>query len=587
MCNRFITILRFVAVALVLLLSSNVVTADGKRSNVHTWLKKYTLAPADARMVSRVYEIFEDVKNASDSIVHPSKLYIIESKSTPWAIALEDGNIILTTGAIDVIYNHDGSLYEQDARMAFVLGHELKHVIEDDFSHQRAYLALTESADSAIFQSSEDQATDRRALELSADEEGLIHASLAGYDTSAIFVKVASAANFLEHWAEQTHTISGSQYASPQERTDYLRKRYENIEIQVEFFRYGVRLAHFGDYENARVLLEDFYKIYESDRVLTNRGYVHLQLARADMDEALAYRFWFPDLLDLDSGFPVSVSRSMDPKMSIYARTHFEKAVKLLSKALNSSGNDMFTRMNLITAYLFLGEYSAARAVLEKVDNWDKQPQLLGLDAIITMQDKRLKNPWDSHSLELVNKLAGEPDAPHNLIYNYARILQENERPDQARPYWTKLAEHLSALPKNYQVMVCRELPDRHKCVDEIELSIVEQAPFKLSVKPGENINSKKTRKRVNAWNTKPIDSFSGIGAKIYTDNKGWTRLVIDSVVKLATVAKLDTDTQELLDVYGEPNQIVNTGSEQIWSYGPSWSALVMGNKVKELWVAQ
>jgi len=284
--HYFITI---ATLTLLLALSSNLVSAAGARSTAETWLKNYNQAPADARMVSRVQEIFEDVKRANDSVVHPSRLYIIESNSTPWAIALEDRNIILTTGAIDVIYNSDGSLYEQDARMAFVLGHELKHVIENDFSHHQAYLALSESADSAVFSVDTDQSAERKALELRADEEGLIHASLAGYNTSAIFSKVGGSANFLQHWAEQTNTISGSQYASPEERINYLRERYESIETRVEFFRYGVRLAHFGDYENALVLLEDFYKFYDSDRVLTNRGYVHLQLARAEMDEALAY----------------------------------------------------------------------------------------------------------------------------------------------------------------------------------------------------------------------------------------------------------------------------------------------------------
>jgi len=575
------------ALTLLLASSSSLVSAAGARSTAETWLKNYNQAPADARMVSRVQEIFEDVKRANDSVVHPSKLYIIESKSTPWAIALEDRNIILTTGAIDVIYNRDGSMYEQDARMAFVLGHELKHVIENDFSHHRAYLALTESADNEVFSIDADQSADRKTLELSADEEGLIHASLAGYDTSAIFSKVGGAANFLQHWAEQTNTISGNQYASPEERIDYLRERYENIEIQVEFFRYGVRLAHFGDYENALVLLEDFYKLYESDRVLTNRGYVHLQLARAEMDEALAYRYWFPDLLDLDSGFPVSASRSVVSQMPEKALKHLESAVELLTAGLNYSQNDLFTRMNLITAHLFLEEYSAARAVIEKIDNWDKQPQFLALDAIITLQDRRIKNPWDSYSVELVEQIVNEPDAPHNLIYNYARMLQENDRSEQAKQQWARLAARLSALPKNYQVMVCRQLDNKEKCAKQIDSFSVEHLPMKLALKPGDKINSKKARKMIKSWEIEPYKSFSGLGAMIYPGAKGRSHLVLDDEIKLVTLGNLDSDAHKLIDKYGQPEQIINTGLEQIWSYGPHWSALVVGNKVRELWIAQ
>ena len=579
-------ILLISALGLLLASSSNLFAA-GARSNVNTWLKNYNQAPADARMVSRVHEIFEDVKRANKSFVHPSKLYIIESKSTPWAIALEDRNIILTTGAIDVIYNRDGSLYEQDARMAFVLGHELKHVIENDFSHQRAFLALTESADSGVFSLDSNQSAERKTLELRADEEGLIHASLAGYDMSAIFSEVGGATNFLEHWANQTGTISGSRYASPQERIEYLRNLYKSIEIKVEFFRYGVRLAHFGDYENALVLLEDFYKFYESDRVLTNRGYVHLQLARAAMDEAVAYRYWFPDLLDLYSGFPLSAPRSVVTQLPENARRHLQKAVELLTKGLNYSEDDMFTRMNLIAAHLLLEEYSAARAVIEKIPNWEKKPQFLALDAIVTMQDKRLKNPWDSYSLELLEQLANEPDVPHNLTYNYARLLQENGKSERAKQYWEHLFARLSELPKNYQVMVCRQLDDKEKCVNQINSFSVQHIPLKLALNPGEKINSKKARKMIKLWNTEAVESFSGIGATIYPDDKGRSRLVLDDEVKLVTVGKLDSDTQQLVDKYGQPEQVINTGLEQIWSYGPHWSALVVDNKVRELWIAQ
>ena len=581
--HRFLVI----ATLVLLLVSSSSLVMAGARSNAGTWLKNYKQAPADARMVGRVQTIFEDVKRANDSLVHPSKLYIIESKSTPWAIALEDRNIILTTGAIDIIYNRDGSLYEQDARMAFVLGHELKHVIENDFSHHRAYLALTESADSAFFSSDNDQSTDRKTLELRADEEGLIHASLAGYDMSAIFSKVGGASNFLEHWAEQTGTISGSLYASPQERIDYLRNLYESIEIKVEFFRYGVRLAHFGDYKNALILLEDFYKFYESDRVLTNLGYVHLQLARAAMDEAVAYRYWFPDLLDLDSGFPVSASRSMVTQLPENARKHLHKAVELLTEGLNYSQDDLSTRMNLVTAHLFLEEYSAARAVIEKIDKWDAQPQFLALDAIITTYDKRLKNPWDSYSLELLEQLASRPDSPHNLIYNYARLLQENGRIEQAQHYWAKLVTHISELPKNYQVMVCRQLDDKEKCAKQIRSFSVEHLPMKLALNPGDKIDSKKARKLIKSWKTEPIETFSGIGAKIYPDDKNTTQLVLEDEVKIVTIGRLDSDTTQLVDKYGQPEQVINTGLEQIWSYGPHWSALVANHKVRELWITK
>jgi len=299
----------YTLIAALCLLIGSPAAASG--SNAISWLRENVQAPSDGFMVSRVLEIFDDVKRASGSQVHPSKLFIIQSNSIPWAIALEDKNIILTSGAIDVIYSGDDSMEKKDARMAFVLGHELKHVIENDFSHEQAYNNFSQSTVSDLVALNSEQSVNRRTLELLADEEGLIYASLAGYDTSAIFSGVGGADNFLEYWAKQTNTNNNNQHYSPAERIEYLKESYQSIDYLVEFFKYGVRLAHFGSYETSQRLLDDFYKVYESDRVLANRGYVHLQLARKEMLEQVAYRYWLPDLLNIDSGFPVMEIRQL------------------------------------------------------------------------------------------------------------------------------------------------------------------------------------------------------------------------------------------------------------------------------------
>lgn len=589
MAGGFFRALTRGVLVLLILSGAEPTIANGFRSNADTWLRSNALVPRNGFMVSRVHSIFEEVKKASGSLVHPSRLYIIQSNNEPWAVALEDKNIVLTSGAIDVIYGGDDSLKDKDARMAFVLGHELKHVIDDDFSHAEAYEYFSKSSVSELVSNGHEQSKNRKALELLADGDGLISASLAGYDTSAIFSNIGDANNFLQYWADQTSTNNSDQHNTPQERIDYLKEYYRSINDSVEFFKYGVRLAHFGDHTNARILLEDFYKVYESNRVLTNRGFVHLQLARAAMDEKMAYRYWFPDLLDLDSGLPISASRTFTLELPEEARRHLHQAVALLSTGLNSSEDDLSTRMNLITAHLFLDEYSAARAVMEKIDGWDEQPQLLGLDAIVVMQDKRLKNPWDTYSLEKLEQLASDPDSPHNLTYNFARILQENGRAELAKQYWLKLAADLPSLPKNYQIMVCRQLRDRSKCASDIEKYAVKQLHWNLpKIKPGDSIYSQEARGLIEKWNVKPIESYSSANAKILPNLDGASLLVIKDEVKLITIWKHGiVSTDELVNKYGSPSQIVSSSNEKIWSYGPQWSALVSGNKVREIWVAQ
>jgi len=239
--NRLSIRIVFSAICFAVFLTSTNLFAAGSRSNVSTWLRVNEPAPDDGFMVSRVQMIFEDVKRANDSLIHPTKLYIIKSNNVPWAIALEDKNIILTSGAIDVIYAGDDSLEMKDARMAFVLGHELKHVIENDFSHEQAYNNFSTSNVSSLIANNEDESVNRKTLELLADEEGLITASLAGYNTSAIFSGIGGADNFLEYWATQTNSSNSSQHHSAQERIDYLKSSYRSIDNLLQFFNYGVK----------------------------------------------------------------------------------------------------------------------------------------------------------------------------------------------------------------------------------------------------------------------------------------------------------------------------------------------------------
>lgn len=563
------------------------VAMAGSRSNADAWLKSHSLVPLDGFMVRRVHQIFDDVKRASDALVHPSRLFIIQSNSIPWAIALEDKNIVLTSGAIDVIYSSDDALDKKDARMAFVLGHELKHVVDNDFSHQQAYNSFSREAVSDLV-STDGSANTRKTLELLADEEGLINASLAGYDTSAIFSDIGDADNFLEYWARQTNTSIGDHHYTPRERIDFLKNSYKSIDNLVEFFKYGVRLSHFGDQENARVLLEDFHKVYESSRVLTNRGFVHLQLAREAMPEQLAYRYWFPDLLDLESGFPVSASRSVSSKLPEEARVHLMQAVTLLKKSLELSEDNHAARMNLISAYLFLNEFSSARAMMDAIADWDASPHLLSLDAIVVMQDKRLKNPWDTFTLEELQQSASADGAPADLIYNYARILQENDRAEQAQHYWSTLVNMLSSMPQNYQVMVCRQMQDKRACSQQISYPGDEPLPWQLQINPGDSINSQKVGELLKSWNTEPVKSVSGIDAQIYPDGKGNSLLILDGKVKLVCIKQHGVEfTDVLQERFGLPSQIVRSGNEDIWSYGSGWSALVAGNEVKEIWVAR
>ncbi len=560
----------------------------GTPSNASAWLAATNGSLSNGFMIERVHSIFNKVKRMGGSAALQSKLYIINSDSVPWAIALQDKNIILSRGAIDVIYGSNDSLDARDARMAFVLGHELKHVIDNDFWHESVYHSFAEGENVLI----EDELllSRRKEQELRADEEGFIYATLAGFSTKDIFSAVGNEQNFLEYWAQQTNTGSGKGHHSPASRIKFLHDRFKSLDNSVEFYKFGVRLAHFGRYEDARVLLEEFYKVYPSTQVLNNLGYVHLQLAREEMNADQAYQYWFPTLLELGSGFPNSSGRNLQTGLSAAATAHLETAVDLLKRGadLQSGVQDHLSRINLITAYLYLEQYSAARATLESISNWESNFQLLGLDALIVMQDKRLKDPWDTYSREKFAELAASNLAEDNIIYNYARLLEQRGRHGQAKQYWHRLKDKFDNLPRNYQIMVCRELVDDPECGNAIPEFRVRHQQWDLDIKPGDDIDSAMIRKKLSDWGQPFKESLAAIDAVVYRHPNGNAVLAIDGIIELVSIKQHGFDFKDhLRQVSGSPMVELDTGTEEIWSYGEQWSAVISDNVVREIWIAQ
>ena len=586
--NLFIR--RFFALITLFLAFCNTGVAD-TRSNAHSWIAAFGESPADAVLIRRVQSIYKRVKRASGGAGHQSRLFIVESDNLPWAVALQDKNIILTRGAIDVIYGSNDSKDAQDARMAFVLGHELKHVLDNDFWHEEVHYSLMRNT--SMQESNSRLQQRRRNDELRADEEGFVYASLAGFSTDAIFNSVGGEDNFLEYWARQTDTISGSGHYTPKQRIEFLASRYRSLDAAVEYFKFGVRLAQFGRLQDARILLEEFQKVYPSDQVLANLGYIQLQLARKVMPAEVAYRYWLPGVMSFESGMRRNPSRSLNFELNDDAIKHLEFAVETLEKAKSVYGYsaNSASAINLISAYMYLGRLADARAVLESVADWETNPQLLSLDALMVMEDKRLKDPWNTYAREKFEQLASNSIAENHLVYNYARLLAERGRHGQAGSYWNRLIEKLDQLPRVYQIMVCRQTRWPPECMEYEDTPSVSETQHQwvLDIKPGDDIDSQITREKLKDWGEPLRETLDDIDATIFRNRNGNSLLAIDGVVELLSVKQHGFNfTEHLRSENGGPVSISQLGSgETVWSYGSLWSALVYGNSVREVWIAQ
>ncbi|MEO5330455.1 MAG: M48 family metalloprotease, partial [Magnetococcus sp. YQC-5] len=95
--------------------------------------------------LAQIQNIFNRVQDAADKRGNRMpQLKVVNQPEHPWAIALPDGTILLSLGAIHLCYRNV-SQKEGDTRMAFVLGHELAHLAKNDFWDTDLYQAIAGS----------------------------------------------------------------------------------------------------------------------------------------------------------------------------------------------------------------------------------------------------------------------------------------------------------------------------------------------------------------------------------------------------------------------------------------------------------
>lgn len=110
-------------------------TAD-PRLKIDYWLKRYTQVTRmdQAEMAQKVFANLLAVADKPIGVL--PKLYIFSNLEFQKVFALPDGSIVLPLSVIDFCAK---SRKDVKARLAFLLGHELKHTVRDDYWIQRIF----------------------------------------------------------------------------------------------------------------------------------------------------------------------------------------------------------------------------------------------------------------------------------------------------------------------------------------------------------------------------------------------------------------------------------------------------------------
>lgn len=424
-----------------------VIGAESPKSRIDYWQKTYgELKPENDPRVARAQEIFSRVLNAAGKGKVKPRLLIIKDDALR-AEAIRDGSIIISKGALDVCYRD--SKWGDD-RLAFILGHEIAHQLNGDFGDVRFFEALKLSKKSdfenkerleeirnlkGFTDKGKEKPDQRKKKELDADDEGIIYASMAGFNTNAI-VNEDDKVNFFEYWLESAGNPKDEEHPSPEIRLVELKTRLSEVLNEVKLFDLGVLFYQTGEYQKAALAFEEFLQFFPSREVYHNLASSHHQLALTH------YQAWKGE----KDAMLFKLSMAIDPStlaMSITLKggtgtgpeelfkANIEKAIEFYGKAISQDPSYYLSYNNLGCALILKDEPHKAVGTFK--DALKIKPDFAEALNNIGVAFYYAENPAKAkENLTKARETDPSYDAP---LFNLARIAQKEKNAADAKKY--------------------------------------------------------------------------------------------------------------------------------------------------------
>lgn len=425
--------------------------AESPRERIDYWQKNYhELKPNDDYRAEKAYEIFGRVLNvAGKRLGVVPRLFIIKSNNL-LASAIPDGSIILSEKVLDMCYRDSA---RGDDRLAFVLGHEISHQLKDDFWHMKFFQAieLSKKENDTLHKKVLDEIKDiadstEKALfkELQADEHGIIYASMAGFNTSAI-VNGNNKINFFEEWVQMvdppriSEIYNEPRHPSPKQRAEVVRARLKQVLDKVELFNLGLIFYQAGDFKKSILAFNEFLKFFPGREVYNNLAISHHQQALK------YYHLWkrneepLPFKLSMAAD---SYTKAVDIKLksgsinlaSLFCE-HLENAIELYKSAISYDTSYTVSYNNLASALIVKGDEVSIYEAIAKLkkaltidESFKEALNNLGI-AFYYVENPDKAKDYLGRAYML--------DTTHNApLYNLGKIAYLEGKENEARKYW-------------------------------------------------------------------------------------------------------------------------------------------------------
>ncbi len=605
---------RFLSVLIVVLIACPLF--GDNRDQIQWWLYYYgdyaAVKGKNDPRVQCVFAVFDRVKEAADKVAaRLPRLYIIDTKGEPYAMALPDGSIVINPKTLDTCFSGVDET-KAGQRLAFILGHELAHLANNDFLHREAFLALVKypgpKDEGEITQivkrpdeDKKDELKEKELIaELMADSMGALYAAMAGYDIGELLGKEN---NFLSFWAGQLKIgntyDTGMTHPSFRQRLEFTRSRLLVVVEQLELFNAGVLLYQKGNYHDSAAAFEEFAKSYPAGEVFNNIGACYLNLAVKrlyDIDRNVYYRFRLsPVIVPVTQAETLMQLRGVEQyRRDLLFVRYIDKAVEFCTRAVERDSQSKPARTNLAAALILKGEYARAQAECDQILATDpKDAGALNNKAIafyyygkkedVDTAPKAIRLLHDAHVL-----YPGHVD----ILYNLASLKEERDRLAGARVYWEK---YLNLSPRdNYYYHIYQKLKGTLPRVKS--QGWVPGLPVDAGI--GEDISNLEKK-----WKSKNVEvrkyRLGSDGDGCRQDNDSWSlalqvmvkdkvRVVgMDGTVEIVECKiKTGIEVKELTGILGQPSVIVRHSSGNFFVYKDKGFAFkeVNGNVQAYIW---
>ena len=423
-------------------LDVQILSADALDRGTHAfYLREYGEVPSSQDAATQhAHAVFERLLQAGGFHFNPSpQLTILPSIAKDWenwAMSLPDGTVILVEDLLDICFE-DRELIDEKGRtrLAFILAHELAHIIDGHHTHLQQSQSL-----SFLEQRGQGAHSPLHQIESQADYSGLVLLTMAGFEPRYLIDR----SNFFREYIQAVRSrFFFDQHLEPGERQTTLLKSLEPLIDELPLFTKGIQFYDRQEYTKAIESFQQFASLFPGREVFNNIGLAYYQLALREIaigQPRTLYRFMLSTEVDRKT-LALNLlpgNRGKTRQIDSRYRQYLSQAKTHLDQALEKDRDYIPAQLNLSSLYLTDQKPAEALSLLQSI--LDSAPGHSGAlnnkaIALYTSHPEQYK----TDALTILEML-GETSAGDTL--RYSRYNSARIRSEQLACSWSEIKEN-------------------------------------------------------------------------------------------------------------------------------------------------